>query len=517
MKLLHIHKKYLIFIGIIILFSIPAILPLFHAGFFKTDDGDWMVIRFSAFYQALRDGQFPVRFLPRLNFDYGYPVANFLYPGFMYLGTPIHLLGFGFVSTIKIILGGSVVFSGIFCFLWLRKLFFQFPAIVGSLLYVYAPYHLYDLYVRGSVGEMLALCIVPFIFWQFERKSIVLSALGLAFLILSHNTLAVLFFPVFFLYGYIRFVGSDSKRFVNLVYTFLLAIGVAAFFWIPAIMDLKYTVFSKTVVSEWKEYFAFRDMGIWGMGLLLLSGVLLLAYIKISKKKDSTQHILVYLFSGMLFTSLFLNLPVSSVIWEILPISFIQFPFRLLSLQIISVTFLVPFFLQFFSKKRQYMLGVIVFFLLSSPNLFILKPLEYSDKGDGFYSTNEDTTTVKREYMPIWVERIPEMRPISKIELQDGRILSQSIRSNQIVLTVSTLNNTNLGVNTVYFPGWYAKVDGAPVPIMHERGIIQLVIPKGEHTIEIFWKETPLRTLSNGISIGSILVLLFFAYKKKVL
>lgn len=70
--------------------------PLMRSGFFITDDGEWMIIRLSAFYQSLADGQFPVRFLGRLNNSYGYPVSNFLYPGFLYLGSLLHILGASF-------------------------------------------------------------------------------------------------------------------------------------------------------------------------------------------------------------------------------------------------------------------------------------------------------------------------------------------------------------------------------------------------------------------------------------
>ena len=94
---------------LIIVFALPSVSSLLQPGFFQSDDGEWMIIRFSSFYQSFVDGQFPVRFLTRLNFEYGYPVANFLYPGFMYLGVPIHILGIGFVDTIKIIFCVSII------------------------------------------------------------------------------------------------------------------------------------------------------------------------------------------------------------------------------------------------------------------------------------------------------------------------------------------------------------------------------------------------------------------------
>src|SRR3989344_7405737 len=177
---------------ILLIFSIPSVIGLLHSGFPLTDDGNWMVIRLSSFYENLRDGQFPVRYLSRLNHGYGYPVSDFLYPGFLYIGSLIHILGFSFVNSVKIIFGLSLVFSAVFSFLWLRKLFDQFSSLVGALFYLYFPYHLYDVYKRGSIGEVLSLAVLPFVLWSIENKNIFLTSSGISLLIISHNTLALL-------------------------------------------------------------------------------------------------------------------------------------------------------------------------------------------------------------------------------------------------------------------------------------------------------------------------------------
>ena len=94
----YLKKINLFWVVIIFLAVLPSLYGVWHSGFFVSDDGNWMVIRFSAFYQALADGQFPVRFLDRLNYSYGYPVANFLYPGFMYIGVPLKIVCWLWVS-----------------------------------------------------------------------------------------------------------------------------------------------------------------------------------------------------------------------------------------------------------------------------------------------------------------------------------------------------------------------------------------------------------------------------------
>src|SRR3989344_1857634 len=240
----------ILFLLLAVVVSIPSVAGLMHPGFPLTDDGNWMIIRFSSFYEELINGQFPVRFLTRLNNGYGYPVADFLYTLFMYLGVPIHVLGFSFVDTVKIIFGGSVIASALFSFLWLRKIFGNIESLVGSVVYTIFPYHLWNVYKRGSVGEVLALSIVPFILWQIERKNLFLTSVGLALLIVSHNTLALLFLPVIIGYMIIKKINFRYQ-----VLSMLLGLGLGAFFWIPAIYDLQYTVFNKTEVSNYKEYF----------------------------------------------------------------------------------------------------------------------------------------------------------------------------------------------------------------------------------------------------------------------
>ena len=89
---------------LVVLLVFPVIFQLLIPGFYASDDGEWMVIRFTSFYQELADFQIPVRFLSRLNNEYGYPVATFLYPGFMYIASLFKVAGFGFIVSIKAVL-----------------------------------------------------------------------------------------------------------------------------------------------------------------------------------------------------------------------------------------------------------------------------------------------------------------------------------------------------------------------------------------------------------------------------
>ncbi len=499
----------LLFLILVIIVSLPSIIGLLHLGFPSTDDGNWMIIRFSAFFENLRNGQFPVRFLTRLNYGFGYPVADFLYPLFMYIGVPIHVLGFSFVNTIKIILGLSLIFSSIFTYLWLRKIFDNISSAIGSVFYTLFPYHLFDVYKRGSVGEVLSLTILPFILWQIERKSLLLTSLGIALLIVSHNTLALLFTPLIIGYIFLR-----NKRFskFNLL-SFIFGLGISSFYWIPALYDSQYTVFSKTQVSDFSSYFINNNLGILGLslGFLILESIFYLI-----RKKDK-------MFSILLLTVLvisFLSLSFSELLWKLFPFTnLIQFPFRIISIIIPLSAFMIAYLLNKEKLQKKYLLSVIyliIIFIAAAPFLF---PKEYQYYPDTFYSTNQDTTTVRNEYMPKWVKEIPTSMYKSKVEVINGgetpQILVQNANKTSFNLTLE--DKRTVQVNTVYFPGWKVRVDGKEVPISYENenGLIRFFVNPGRHFINISFGETPLRILADLVSFVSLIILFLLAIKNR--
>src|SRR5438309_437632 len=123
-----------------------------------------MVIRFTAFHQTLTTGQFPVRFVDRLNSNYGYPVMNFLYPLPFYLAELPKIIGLNFVDSIKVVFVVSSIASVLLMFWALTLAFEPLGAFAGALIYFFIPYRFLDLYVRGSLGENLAFSFIPLIF-----------------------------------------------------------------------------------------------------------------------------------------------------------------------------------------------------------------------------------------------------------------------------------------------------------------------------------------------------------------
>lgn len=510
----------LLFLVLLVLAVTPSIINLLQQGFPLTDDGNWMVIRFSAFYESLRAGQFPVRFLMRLNNGYGYPVADFLYPLFMYLATPLHILGLSFVESIKAVLILSVVLSCVFTYFWLKKIFDSLSSFVGSLIYVFLPYHLFDVYKRGSVGEVLSLSILPFVLWQIERGSLGLSSIGVSFLILSHNSLAVLFLGLIVLYmGLNIYISKQRKKLIYKNLSILgFGFGISAFFWIPAVLDLQYTVFSQIKISDFNSYFASLNL----VGVLSILVILLTVVFMLIGKIKIKQHRLTVLMLILAVVSIFFATSFSATLWQILPVSFIQFPFRFLSLTLICISFLSASIIFVLDKKYRALVAIIFLILTYFFALPYLKVDQFQNFPDTFYSTNQDSTTVKNEYMPKWVKRIPSQMYKDKVENTNGEdsINLVANTANKTSFEVDLNSANKVRINTVYFPGWSAYVNGQRANIEYlSDGFINLNLNKGKNSVNVVFGETNVRMLSDIISAFSIVLLIsltFYLRKKKI-
>lgn len=513
-------KRNSILLFLLLIFVFPAVMYLFGGGFFVTDDGEWMIIRFSAFYSAFKDGQIPVRFLHSLNNGYGYPVPTFLYPGFMYFGIPIQVITSNFVTTIKTLLFLSITGSALFTFLWLNKNFSITGSFIGSILSVYLPYRLFDLYTRGSVGELFALVWVPFVLWMIERKSFFWTAIGIFLLIISHNTMAVLFLPLIFLYVLIKFFSEkerESKYPLKYIISFLYGIGLSSFFMIPALYELRYTQFSRVQISDPLNYFSTMDQ------TGFISFLIISAAIVVFFSKKTSRPVLKYLFLYFIIVSVFVfffSSPVSALFWEIIPSSWIQFPFRLLSVLLITVPFLTAFLIDRLKMTGKLFVIFIIVVVGTASALPYIAPKQFFVKDDSYYFTNQATTTVRDEYMPVWVKERFEKFPDDKVEVLSGLVVIKNVFYNNSKITFETISEKEsvIRVNTIFWPGWSVIVNDEPARIDYNnaKGVMDLRLDQGNNKVVIYFSESLIRMVANLISIISFIALVYVAKSKRI-
>lgn len=537
-------KKTSFFLFLIFLLSLPLVFPFFRSGYFPTHDGEWAVVRLGAMHRALMAGHFPVRWAGNLNYAFGYPLFLFTYPLPYYLGEVFYLLGFGLVGAVKTLFVLSVIFSGLAMFLLGKELFGSMGGLIAAIFYLYAPFRLVDLYVRGSLGESLAFIFFPLLFWILLKISrggdywLAIGAVSFAGLLLTHNVSALLFTPFLIAFAVLLIFKTSKEKRIPLVRqmlsVFILGLGLSAFFLIPALAEKGNIILSQVPLADIKKHFVKISQLIipgWGygspgsedafsfqLGWVHLIGLLLALGFWLQEKKKKSFPSLVFAFSSFsLVVLVFLMLPVSFLFWEKMPLfSEIDFPWRALGL----ATFFLAVSLGYLAinrYSRYFAVGLAILVILV--NLGCAKPSGFIDYDDAYYLTNEATTTSMDELMPIWVKEKPLERPKEKVEILSGEggIENLAFNAKKVSFAVEAETELEVQINTIYFPGWRVKTNGKETPLQYqnEKGAMRFTVEPGKHQALAEFGETPLRFLADMISLTSLVFVGGLLMKRK--
>src|SRR3989344_1077112 len=131
------NKPYFLVI-ILTLLIIPTFVSLLRTGYFPMQD-DLQAFRVHQMDKCIQDMQIPCRWVPDAGYQDGYPQFNYYPPSVYYLGEVLHLIGFQFIDSVKILFILGFIFSAWAMFLFLRAVFGNWSALVGAVLYSYAP------------------------------------------------------------------------------------------------------------------------------------------------------------------------------------------------------------------------------------------------------------------------------------------------------------------------------------------------------------------------------------------
>lgn len=539
-------RNYFGFITIVIMGSIP-LLNLLHPGLPITHDGQDHVARIANFYQSLSEGNIVPRWAGNLNWGFGHPILMFLYPLPSYSASLVHALGIPLVESVKVVFGLAFILSGITMFLFLRNLLGEKAAVVGAVLYMFAPYRFVDFYVRGAIGEHVAFLFIPLVFYFLLKLSKRVSylyifggALSLFGLLLSHNAISLMVIPLFLVYSLILVNNSKNKKQLTICYFLITAIGfgLSSFFLLPAFLEGKYTL--RDIVTNSGEYkqgfISIKDFFVpsWSyggtmslskqIGVVQIIGILLTIFYVIKAK--TKKHVpLILLFGVSILVCLFLMLPISDFIWKhISIIQKFQFPWRLLSIVVFSSAILASFSVLFFKNKNAQTIYIGIIILASIVIYFsYYQPQGYLSKPESFYTGVYKSTTDTGESSPVWSVRFMEKKANSPVEFIEGvgsiQQVARSTTERMYKISVTT-DSARILENTLYFPNWEVFVNGEKTQIEFQdklhRGLITYRIPKGVNTVKIIFSDTRVRTIANFLTIISagILIFLYFLRKK---
>lgn len=245
--------------------------------------------------------------------------------------------------------------------------------------------------------------------------------------------------------------------------------------------------------------------------LILTASVWIL--FKIKKQKKERRNITLMSFWIVVFIlGLYISTSLSWPFWQASDfLKKFQFPWRFIMIPSFAAAALAPFvFVRMINKKIVYFF---LFFLL----IFSIQYTEvkqYVSRPDSFYYRYPGTTFYHGEATTIWSGGDPNSSYKHKVEVIGGgaKVSNVRIKANKQRFDFSSTNNSIILVNTIYFPGWRAYIDGVEIPIqfqdVNHKGIITFNVPPGIHGISVKFTETKIRLISDLISLGSVVLLL---------
>lgn len=532
-------KKNLI---VLILLCLPAFALLFQPGYFSMHD-DLQATRQLEMAKCFTDGQIPCRWVPDLGYGFGYPLFNY-YPSLPYLiGQPFHWLGFQFIDIVKIVGILGFVVTALNMYLLGREFWGRLGGFISAVFYTYAPYHSVDFWVRGAVNEFWALAFYPAIFFTtykliqtHSKKYIPLISLAVAALMLSHNPMLMIFAPVYLAWIFFWWWRFRSiKSITTLSISALWALGLAAFFTLPVLFETKF-VSVWTLTSGYFNYLAhyldikqiFFNIN-WGYGSSELGPADSMSFALGYLHWLVTLVILVFLHRKPLVIfltlvtlgSLFMAHSKSTPIWlYVKPLEFLQFPWRFLTLAVFAASFLSGAIALVFKNKKILFSLLLALLILLNGNYF--KPRDwYPDMTDAKKFSGKawqlQITSGIFDYLPIWAPQPPPDPKGDDINFVSGDATFKTLfkKSNQQKYEINVFSPKSVAeIQTYYFPGWRAYVDGREVAIDNTSdkllGRMQVTIPSGQHQLVVRLTNTPIRTVGNTISFVSWAIIILW-------
>ncbi|HEY80124.1 MAG TPA: hypothetical protein G4O05_03465 [Caldilineae bacterium] len=377
-----------------LLLTIFAIAPLLRPGYFwAAHDARHDVYFILQYNITWNEGVLFPRWSPDWAFGYGYPFFNIYAPGATFLGTLLYrTLHLSLENAVKATFIVTLLISAWGMWLFVRDWLDERAALVAAAAYVYAPYHLLDVYVRAAMAENLALALLPLSLWAVRRAvfrpgplTIALTALTYAAIHLSSNLVALLFTPVLGLYLLFlacRRLASEKpplfssaslrpfsfprgklcvRRLLAPAAGLVLGVALAAFFILPALLESKFVN-----REQWYGgYYDFHDHFVyfaqlfdprWGFGISTpgpndpLSYQLGLALVVLAAlagwvwwKRPGGKRAEIGFWLVILLGSMWLTTGASTLAWDHIPgVAMAQFPWRYLSLTALALAILAP-------------------------------------------------------------------------------------------------------------------------------------------------------------------------------
>ena len=544
-------KEYIIGLLLLALTAFYCILPLFiHQGLPYAHDIIFHIFQADQFDRSIHEGFFYPRWVPDFNNGYGSPSFVFYSPLGYYLVSAVRL----FTPSLTIAMIAAIwlgfFLSGVTMFVTTNKMFGGAGSVLPAVIYQILPFHLWDIYIRGTLAEFFAFIWFPLIILFMQKTiesrnkmAIVGLSLSYAGLILTHLVSGFIFSLVIaacFIYSYFRL--RDKKPLIRTLCSLGLGLGLSAVYLLPVVFERKFVQIEYIVtcpVGNYKKNFLFT----WDkvqtvlrnfylpvhIGVLLEVALFIFVVLLMRKNKERLSNgqplnFFVFLF----FAAFFLTTPLSRPIWDIAPgFPFLQFPWRWIPMMDLALCFLLGFLFSFgyMSSLGSVKLKRIVIYFLIALSLISFVTISQSrvipDTSISKFLHPEQIKNLMdppMEYAPIWagnIKKIMSEAKNEKVSVISGTALTDIVewKSEKRVININASTSSLIRIATFYYPGWEAYIDNMRTEIKIEKGVGAMLIdiPEGRHIVVLKFEDTPLRYYAKIISLISFCVVVLLA------
>ena len=547
-------KQKIKYIVAIFIFSIIIMLIDMHNGYIKGHDTDFHLSTITAIVEQLSWDNLTVQEpLKYIGNDLGYG-TRFFYPPIphltaAYITKVLDIFHIGNVAVgMRITQWLTFFISGVAFYLLAQKILKSKKiAMLGSLFYMTAPYHLAEIFVRDAFSEMFIPVAIPLIvlglFYLLEKRYQLFFLCfvgGYTIAIYSHLAMTVYFTLMLLVTFFIVYFKQifNKKNILYLAIASGLTLLLTASFWMPMLeIKLKgsYGIFMpyymtgkgglKYSTISIKELFTFfREIDFHFIRYNLQLFVMILFFISIIfiiKKKLWKEKKWIFLIT---FTILSTIMVTDLFPWYYTPdiLQALQFPWRLVIYISFGAILIAGVCLKQIENKT--------YFKIISCGLLILTVLGTCIYIDHLEEPQIDITNINNEKcMGNEKEYLPE-KAIKHLEYFNNRnkdILIESGKG-EITKILDDVPNLTFEINTseailvelprIYYMGYQLEGNGKKIELTEsENGFLQATIQESG-TYMLTYEKTMIMKIANLISLGTgiICMILLFKGKRKI-
>ncbi len=462
------------------------------------------------------------------HFAYGEPRFIFYPPASWTLGAALSAV-FPWTIAVDIYIWIILTAAGVSMFLLVRRWLGRGDAIFAAALYAVNPYHIVIVYWRSAFAELLASSLVPLLLWlllraaENERRVFVPLAFFFAAVWVINAPVAVM---IHYSAALLAVVFAWKRR-LSMVLLIcgtaaVLGAALAAFYLLPAIYEQRWVNIAEAVSAGGRpqdnflfvhtadaEHDAFNRVISW-VAVVEIAVTAIAAWG--ARKWGKENRIVWYAMGAWTLTCALLMLPMSIVLWDVLPkLRFMQFPWRWM------LCMGVPFALVVTLGIRRWLWRTAVYALLICVVAFVWHHYQppWWETADDLREMQDNVASGKGyegadEYTPIGADPSAVDREARRVTVEGAAHAAIHVfqwQAERKIFTADMSAPDNLALHLFNYPAWRVAVNGRAVQAGTREGTGQMLVPvqAGQNDVEVIFGRTWDRTVGWCISFVAML------------